>query len=179
MAGTREKAGGKGRKGHIENLTCCGRRSVFRCPFCLLPSAFSLVPLPLPAPLHEQINPAIGDRMEPEPFVEPQRGIEAFDVDAQRGLAGGRRLCLQSAQQRRPDAAAAGLGQQRDIGRCGSRRDGYSWPGSSASMSARSFGRPAARLLRRNVSRPKKVERCACPGLLRRDRTRPRPTRLR
>jgi hypothetical protein len=41
--------------------------------------------------LHEQINPAIGDRREPEAFVEPQRGIEALDVDAQR-LAGSSRL---------------------------------------------------------------------------------------
>jgi hypothetical protein len=42
-------------------------------------------------PLHEQINPAIVDLPKPEPLVEPQRGIEAFDVDAQR-LAGSRRL---------------------------------------------------------------------------------------
>ena len=35
------------------------------------------------SPLHEQIHPAIGDRMEAEPLVEPERGIEAFDVDAQ------------------------------------------------------------------------------------------------
>jgi hypothetical protein len=39
-------------------------------------------------PLHEQINPATGDRSKPEPLVEPERGIEAFDVDAPR-LAGG------------------------------------------------------------------------------------------
>jgi hypothetical protein len=42
-------------------------------------------------PLHEQINPVISDRSEPEPLVEPERGIEPFDVDAQR-LAGGGRL---------------------------------------------------------------------------------------
>ena len=52
--------------------------------------------------------------MEPEPLVEPERRIEAFDVDAQR-LVGGRRLCLQSAQQRRPDAAVAVVGQERDV----------------------------------------------------------------
>jgi hypothetical protein len=34
-------------------------------------------------PFHEQINPAIGDRSEPEALVEPERGIEALDVDTQ------------------------------------------------------------------------------------------------
>ena len=36
-----------------------------------------------PRPLHEQIDPPIVDPPKPEPFVEPQRGIEAFDVEAQ------------------------------------------------------------------------------------------------
>jgi hypothetical protein len=74
----------------------------------------SLVPLPLPAPLHEQINPAIGDRREPEPLVEPARRIEAFDVDAQPLPAGGG-LCLERAHQRRPQAAVAVAGQQGDV----------------------------------------------------------------
>ena len=34
-------------------------------------------------PLHEQIHPPVVDLPEHEPRGEPQRGIEAFDVDTQ------------------------------------------------------------------------------------------------
>ena len=34
-------------------------------------------------PLQEQIDPAIVDLPEPEPLAEPQRGIEALDMNAQ------------------------------------------------------------------------------------------------
>jgi hypothetical protein len=54
------------------------------------PGNWKLVSTPL-SPFHEQINPAIGDRSEPQSLLEPERRIEAFDVDARR-LAGGRRL---------------------------------------------------------------------------------------
>ena len=48
---------------------------------------------------------------KPEPLVEPQRGSEALDVDAQR-LSGSGRFLLESVQQRRPDAAVAVLVKQ-------------------------------------------------------------------
>ena len=44
-------------------------------------------------PFHEQVDAAVLDLQKPEALVEPQRGIEAFDVEAQ-----------QPARPRRPDA---------------------------------------------------------------------------
>jgi hypothetical protein len=44
-----------------------------------------------PPPFHEQIDAPIVDLPKPEPLVEPERGIEALDMNAQR-LAGSRRL---------------------------------------------------------------------------------------
>jgi hypothetical protein len=65
-------------------------------------------------PLEEQIHTPILDQPEPQSLVEPQRGVEALDVDAERL---GCRLCfgLKLADERRPDAAVAELGQQRDV----------------------------------------------------------------
>ncbi len=64
-------------------------------------------------PFQEQIHAFILDLSEAEPLVEPERGIEAFDVDA-KGLPAGGGLCLERAHERRPQAAVAVGGQQGD-----------------------------------------------------------------
>ena len=60
--------------------------------FCLLPFPCPRFAYPLPPsrfalrrgkPLHEQIHPPVVDLPKPEPLVEPQRGIEALDMNAQ------------------------------------------------------------------------------------------------
>ena len=52
--------------------------------------------------------------LEPEPLIQPQRGIETLDVDRER-FAGGTRFFLQLVQQLRPDPGAAMFRQQRDV----------------------------------------------------------------
>ena len=65
-------------------------------------------------PLQEQIDAPILDLPEAETLVQPQRGVEALDVDAER-LARGLRFGLELTEERGPDAAVAELGQQGDV----------------------------------------------------------------
>ena len=66
------------------------------------------------SPLHEVVDPLVGDLAEAEALVEAEGGVEALDVDAER-FAGGGGLGLEVAQDGGAGAGAPALGEEGDV----------------------------------------------------------------